>query len=117
MAGAGFEPAKAEPPDLQSGPFDRSGTPPGVAPRASPGRANRAQGSDRGAAPRQRRAQIRTPVLARVAEALGLRQRLELLQRVVLDLADALACDVERPPDLLERPGTPAGEAEAHLDD
>ena len=29
VAGAGFEPAKAEPPDLQSGPFDRSGTPPG----------------------------------------------------------------------------------------
>ncbi len=25
---AGFEPAKAEPPDLQSGPFDRSGIPP-----------------------------------------------------------------------------------------
>src|SRR6202008_5077395 len=29
MAGAGFEPAKAEPRDLQSRPFDRSGTPPG----------------------------------------------------------------------------------------
>src|SRR5258708_6338730 len=29
MAGAGFEPAKAEPHDLQSCPFDRSGTPPG----------------------------------------------------------------------------------------
>ncbi len=28
MAGAGFEPAKAEPPDLQSGPFGRSGIPP-----------------------------------------------------------------------------------------
>jgi hypothetical protein len=28
MVGAGFEPAKAEPPDLQSGPFDRSGIPP-----------------------------------------------------------------------------------------
>src|SRR6188472_600286 len=28
MAGEGFEPSKAEPPDLQSGPFDRSGTPP-----------------------------------------------------------------------------------------
>ena len=28
MAGAGFEPAKAEPSDLQSDPFDRSGTPP-----------------------------------------------------------------------------------------
>ncbi len=30
MAGAGFEPAKAVPRDLQSRPFDRSGTPPGV---------------------------------------------------------------------------------------
>ena len=28
MGVAGFEPAKAVPPDLQSGPFDRSGTPP-----------------------------------------------------------------------------------------
>ena len=28
MAGAGFEPAKAEPPDLQSGPFGHSGIPP-----------------------------------------------------------------------------------------
>ena len=30
VEGAGFEPAKAEPPDLQSGPFDRSGTPPKI---------------------------------------------------------------------------------------
>ena len=28
VEGVGFEPTKAEPPDLQSGPFDRSGTPP-----------------------------------------------------------------------------------------
>ena len=28
MEGEGFEPSKAEPPDLQSGPFNRSGTPP-----------------------------------------------------------------------------------------
>ena len=28
LVGAGFEPAKAEPSDLQSDPFDRSGTPP-----------------------------------------------------------------------------------------
>ena len=27
---AGFEPAKAEPPDLQSGPFGRSGIPPSI---------------------------------------------------------------------------------------
>ena len=30
MAGAGFEPAKAEPQRLQRCPFDRSGTPPGA---------------------------------------------------------------------------------------
>jgi hypothetical protein len=30
MAGAGFEPAKAEPRRLQRLPFDRSGTPPGA---------------------------------------------------------------------------------------
>ncbi len=28
VGGAGFEPAKASPPDLQSGPFGRSGIPP-----------------------------------------------------------------------------------------
>ncbi len=28
VEGGGFEPPKAEPPDLQSGPFGRSGTPP-----------------------------------------------------------------------------------------
>jgi hypothetical protein len=28
VEGAGFEPAKAEPSDLQSDPFDHSGTPP-----------------------------------------------------------------------------------------
>ena len=31
MGGAGFEPAKAEPSDLQSDPFDRFGNPPGPA--------------------------------------------------------------------------------------
>ena len=30
MGGAGFEPAKATPSDLQSDPFDRSGNPPGL---------------------------------------------------------------------------------------
>ena len=41
--------------------------------------------------------------LRRVPQPLRLGQRLELLQRVVLDLADPLAGDVERATDLLER--------------
>ncbi len=36
MAGAGFEPAKAEPTRLQRVPFDRSGTPPGAADSLGP---------------------------------------------------------------------------------
>src|SRR5215207_7216853 len=54
--------------------------------------------------------------LAPVAEALGLGERLELLERVVLDLADPLARHVERAADLLQRERARAGQAEAHLD-
>src|SRR3954452_22840312 len=111
MAGEGFEPSKAEPPDLQSGPFDRSGTPPALVQTAT------RKSSDRGAARAGSAAVAWTQVLARVAETLRLGQRLELLQRVVLDLPDPLARDVERAPDLLERSRPSAGEPEAHLDD
>src|SRR4051812_210260 len=111
MAGEGFEPSKAEPPDLQSGPFDRSGTPPALVQTAT------RKSSDRGAARAGSAAVAWTQVLARVAEPLRLGQRLELLQRVVLDLPDPLARDVERAPDLLERPRPSAREPEAHLDD
>src|SRR5215216_3459693 len=41
--------------------------------------------------------------LAYVAQLLRLGEALQLLERLVLDLADALARDVERPPDLVER--------------
>src|SRR4051812_1922862 len=51
-----------------------------------------------------------------VAELLGLRERLQLLQRLVLDLADALARDVERPPDLVQRAGMLAAEPVAQLE-
>src|SRR3954452_7245720 len=51
-----------------------------------------------------------------VAEPLRLGQRLELLERVVLDLADPLARHVERAADLLERVRAGAREPEAHLD-
>jgi hypothetical protein len=47
VEGAGFEPAKAEPSDLQSDPFDRSGTPPDARRELSPIRGdavNNAQG-------------------------------------------------------------------------
>src|SRR6476619_889838 len=55
--------------------------------------------------------------LGRVAQPLRLGQRLELLQRVVLDLPDALAGHVEGAADLLQRARPAAGQAEAHLDD
>ena len=50
-------------------------------------------------------------------EPLRLRQGLEFLQRVVLDLADALAGHAERLPDLLQRLRLLAGEAVAKLED
>src|SRR6059058_3062315 len=56
------------------------------------------------------------PALRRVPQPLRLGKRLELLQRVVLDLADPLAGDVERATHLLQRIWPLAGEAEAHLD-
>src|SRR5262245_42590258 len=52
-----------------------------------------------------------------VPEPLCFRQRLELLQRVVLDLADALARDPERLADLLERARLRAVEPVTKLDD
>src|SRR5215210_4294417 len=51
-----------------------------------------------------------------VAELLGLRERLQLLQRLVLDLADALARHVERAPDLVERARVLPAEAVAQLE-
>src|SRR3990170_2799355 len=57
------------------------------------------------------------PALHAVLEPLGLGQRFELLERVVLDLADALARDAERLSDLLKRARLCAVEAIAELDD
>src|SRR5438128_5063088 len=53
--------------------------------------------------------------LRHVAKLLGLGQALQLLQRLVLDLAYALAGDVERASDLVERAGVLAPEAVAQL--
>src|SRR5581483_7319407 len=55
-------------------------------------------------------------LLDAVLQALRLRQGLELLQRVVLDLADALAGDAERAAHLLERARLLALEPEPELD-
>src|ERR1700683_5148471 len=102
MAGEGFEPSKAEPTDLQSVPFDRSGTPP---------RAARSVARRLGGVPQTLGLGQRLGALPRVV---GL--RLELLQLLVLDLADALAGHVEGLADLLERARTLAREPVAHLD-
>src|SRR5919197_5835019 len=54
--------------------------------------------------------------LSYVAQLLRLGEALELLERLVLDLADALARDVERPPDLVERARVLAAEAVPQLE-
>ena len=50
-------------------------------------------------------------------QALRLGERAELAQRVLLDLARALARQAEHPPDVVERPWLLAEEAVAQLDD
>src|SRR5580765_6995001 len=64
----------------------------------------------------RRRASGSPAVSDAVLQALSLGQRLELLERVVLDLADALARHAEGPADLLERARLRAREPEAELD-
>src|SRR5215213_8309481 len=54
--------------------------------------------------------------LGDVAELLGFGEGLQLLQRLVLDLADALARDVERAPHLVERARVLSAEAVAELE-
>src|SRR4029078_5286312 len=54
--------------------------------------------------------------LDELAQTLSLGQRRELLERLVLDLADALARDVERGANLVERARLEAAHAEAHLE-
>src|SRR5215208_7331395 len=62
-----------------------------------------------------RRVLNRVCALGDVAELLGLRERLQLLERLVLDLADALARHVERAADLVQRARVLAAEAVAQL--
>src|SRR4051794_7466094 len=74
------------------------------------GRMGDPPGPTKGLASRSRRR------LRDVAEFLGLRERLQLLQRLVLDLADPLARHVERAADLVQRAGMLAAEAVAQLE-
>src|SRR3954452_11056107 len=64
-----------------------------------------------------RRASPPLTSLSDVAELLGLGEALELLERLVLDLADALARHVERAPDLVERARVLPAEAVPQLED
>src|SRR5204862_987257 len=68
-----------------------------------------------GAAIRQPRG--RPERLRDVAERVRVRQRPKLLQALILDLPDALARDVERAADLVERARMLAVEAVAQLED
>src|ERR1019366_2978849 len=51
-----------------------------------------------------------------VTQLLSFGEGLELLERLVFDLADAFAGDVERPPDLVQRARVPAAEPVAQLE-
>src|SRR6201995_4090844 len=55
--------------------------------------------------------------LCHVPQLLGLGEALELLQRLVLDLTDALARHVERAPDLIQRARVLAAESVPELED
>src|SRR5688500_8349268 len=68
-------------------------------------------------APRPADQRALAPALRHVSQLLGLGEALELLQRLVLDLADPLARDVERAADLVERPRVLAAEPVAQLED
>src|SRR4051794_28388727 len=52
-----------------------------------------------------------------LAELLRFSELLQLLERLILDLADALAGDVEGPPHLVERAGVLPAEPVAQLQD
>src|SRR5687768_9881306 len=60
---------------------------------------------------------VRPKASGDIPKLLGLGERLQLLERLVLDLADALARHVERAPDLVERARVLAAEAVAELED
>src|SRR5579862_9072935 len=87
--------------------------PPDSHPRYEPSRAATHHGRKEGARGGN---PVSPALLDAVAQPLSLGQRLELLQRVVLDLADPFARDAEGLADLLERARLHAVEPEAQLD-
>ncbi len=69
-----------------------------------------------GTATERSRTRIAVDVLRLVSKRLRLGHRFEFLERVVLDLPDALSGEVERRADLLERAGLRPAQAEAQLE-
>src|SRR5947208_8190963 len=78
-------------------------------------KASRLPSADHCGPPREATWRLPLP-LVRVVVERRIRKSAQLLQRLVLDLADPLARDVERPPHLLERARFPAVETVTQLE-
>src|SRR3954471_16940652 len=119
MAGAGFEPAKAEPWRLQRHPFDRSGTPPGVGQCTQSGfgddgqrvigldfvgRVLRAAEPDAGATVDRRRRNEPTPAIADMHEEVVAVRPVEMLHEATPALVSAPRGDHHLPTAVAQDP-------------